>query len=113
MSRCSHCPRDGLACRGEEIPRLCELVRADGPAYHPAYRSRLDPSILEAPTSEGNFTAAPMPLDESLRLVALTRRCPYRSKAKCGCDGAAACALRGGADVSASTCWNCVRTHGV
>jgi hypothetical protein len=113
MSHCSHCPREGLACRGEQIARLCELVRPDGPAYQPAYVSRLAPSIRETTTPGGDSSPAPVPVAESLRLAAMSRRCLFRSTAKCGCDGAAACALRGGSDVPASTCWDCVRAYGV
>jgi len=52
-----------------------------------------------------------IPLSESVRLTRLVKQCPYRSKAACGCQGAAACALKGGADVPTAVCWECVKTY--
>ena len=43
MSRCDHCPRAGKPCEGESWPRLCELVDASGPDYHPEYLDALEP----------------------------------------------------------------------
>lgn len=104
------CPRcsQGLPCRGVDVPRLHELAAKDS-----RYLARLDPGCLDGTTSK---PAPPpsyptIPLAESMRLTALTRLCPYRSAPKCGCNGAAACALKGGVDVTIQTCWDCVKAY--
>ena len=111
MNHCPHCPRAGSDCRGIQIARLCELVDPGGPAYNAAYRAALAPADGEAPSTSADERTTYVPLAESLRLTALSRRCPFRSKPRCHCEGAAACALRGGADVSAHTCWECTRLY--
>jgi len=115
-SRCPHCPRAGQACRGEELARLCELVDPEHAAFNPAYREVLEPACRDAdnpdnPPDHPEWNIDQIPLAESLRLTALARGCPFRSQPACGCD-AAACALKRGADVSARTCWDCVRRYG-
>lgn len=136
--RCPHCPRGGLPCRGETAVRLCQLVDPAHLSFNPAYRSVLAPAGAEAndpnnPSSpndpdDRSTTRNPpihqnkidrehqnfehIPLNEAIRLTRLARGCPYRSPPSCGCAGGAACALKGGADVSASTCWDCIRRYG-
>jgi hypothetical protein len=114
---CEHCPRAGLPCRGETVVRLCQLVDPDHAAFNPAYRDVLEPANHEAdnPDILSNHPIRKtgyIPLAESLRLTVLARECPFRSKPACSCEGAAACALKGGVDVSAQTCWDCVRRYG-
>lgn len=99
--RCPHCPISG-PCRGENAARLCELVDPTHPAYNPAYLRVLVPTDPHR-----------VPLAESLRITEMAKRCPYRSPPACRCQGAAACGLRGGADVSAHECFDCVRVHGL
>ncbi|OJW19378.1 MAG: hypothetical protein BGO49_08595 [Planctomycetales bacterium 71-10] len=41
--RCPHCPRRGLPCDGEVIPRLCQLVDPSHPDHRPEYRAALAP----------------------------------------------------------------------
>ena len=109
---CPHCPRAGSDCRGIQIARLCELVDSESPAYNPAYRAVLVPADGEAAFPSADEQPGYVPLAESLRLTALSRQCLFRSKPRCHCEGAAACGLRGGADVSAHTCWDCARLYG-
>lgn len=116
-SRCPHCPRGGLPCRGEAIARLCQLVNPKHDAFNAAYRDILEPARNEAnnpnnPFDRSTRDVGQIPLTESLRLTAMARNCPFRSQPACGCEAAAACALKGGADVSAQTCWDCVRRYG-
>jgi hypothetical protein len=116
-SRCSHCPRAGLPCRGEEAVRLCELINPEHAAFNPAYRDVLAPTVHDPnnPDNPSNCHIRDInciPLAESLRLTALVRGCAFRSPPACGCQGAAACALKGGADVPTQTCWDCVRRYG-
>lgn len=116
-SRCPHCPRGGLPCRGEEVGRLCQLVNPEHAAFNPAYREVLEPAGFEAddpdnPSDRFTREIGHIPLAESLRLTALARGCPFRSQPACGCEAAAACALKRGADVSTQTCWDCVRRYG-
>lgn len=40
---CERCPL-ASKCRGEEIPRLCELIDPDHPDYEPAYIDALEPT---------------------------------------------------------------------
>jgi hypothetical protein len=39
MNHCFNCPvADNLACRGESVPRYCELIDPKNPAYNAAYK---------------------------------------------------------------------------
>jgi hypothetical protein len=93
------------------------LVDPEHAAFNPVYREVLEPASHE-PDDPANPSDRPareigqIPLAESLRLTALARSCPFRSRPACGCEAAAACALKRGADVSAQTCWDCVRRYG-
>ncbi|ODU02570.1 MAG: hypothetical protein ABS79_00175 [Planctomycetes bacterium SCN 63-9] len=85
--------------------------------FTPSYRNILSPlpayntNTRHIPHNPNISEADHIPLAEVRRLTALVRRCPFRSKPACGCQGAAACALKGGIDVSSHTCWDCVRRY--
>ncbi|MDE2100996.1 MAG: hypothetical protein KGL39_27365 [Patescibacteria group bacterium] len=101
--RCPTCPISG-PCRGETAVRICDLVNPAHADYRPSYLAVL--AVDESPQVD------PASLAETLRLTRLARGCLYRSPPSCSCEGAASCALKGGSDVSAATCWECVRAYG-
>jgi len=55
---------DAGPCRGEAVPRLCELVDPDGASYHPEYRAVLAEVEGDDPP-EGADAPEPSPASES------------------------------------------------
>lgn len=105
MSRCDHCPRVGSPCRGEHLPRLCELVDPSHPDHAPAYVSALEPPADAEPEPP-----PVVPLRESLRVRRLGgRNCPHGGRPKCGCSGMAWCGLLK-RDASLRDCLACLTT---
>lgn len=87
--RCGHCPRPGLPCRGEAVPRLCELVDPTSAGRRPEYLAAL--AIDEAPDP------APPPLPLAVAIEANRRgllNCPDAEPASCSCEGSAYCRRR-------------------
>jgi hypothetical protein len=99
MTRCIRCPVDAdRPCRGEAVPRFCELLDPAEPAYDPGYAQvveRLSAQDLDRPPPAATIAA--------LRAV---RACAFRSPGASSC-GCARCALRGGAEVSVGDCLEC------
>ncbi len=99
--KCPHCPQIG-PCRGESIPRLCQLVDPSRADHNPAYLRALGAQPKAAPV---------VPLAESARLTRLVKECPHRTvQTDLGC-GCSECALGKGRDgvVNQQECWECVR----
>lgn len=86
-TRCDHCPRVGVGpCRGESLPRLCELVDATGPAYRPEYLAALAPP--------DGVVVEPPRLPTAVAIEATRRgllNCPDGEPPDCSCEGAARC----------------------
>jgi hypothetical protein len=109
--RCDHCPVvPRRPCRGQTHRRLCELVDHRHPDFDAGYVA-----ILVALAAEARTPEPQPPAGETIRLLAIVKRCPFRSiDPGCGCSGAR-CALRPAAIavVSARECLDCVRQFGV
>lgn len=104
--RCPGCPlARGSSCAGIDVPRLCQLVDPNHASYDPSYLVALTFEAEEAPP------APRQPLGESLRLLRAVRACPHRTEQPgCGCNGGAACELRGSSAplVGLSDCFDCL-----
>jgi hypothetical protein len=103
--------------------RLCQLTDSASRDYRPGYLSSIQVHVASdewrVADSNGMKTHLPFATDhsplfevaEALDLVRRIRACPYRSQySKCGCSGAR-CALRRGAIVSYSECFQCSRRY--
>ena len=93
--KCPHCPRSGSACRGERVPRLCELVDPDHPDCRPEYLVTLETEPPEPPADHsagaGKVPPPPaypplVPLSISLRAAKFGGRyCPEADPPACSC----------------------------
>ncbi len=115
-ARCPNCPTaPGLHCAGTDVPRLCELVDPDHPAYNPAYLPLLTPGALVPGDDPRSKSPSPdLPNAAEMRsILNQMYACPYReSETDCGCGGLAHCGQgrgRGGL-VNHHDCISCLRT---
>lgn len=104
--QCPGCPlARGSSCAGIDVPRLCQLIDPDHASYDPSYLAALTFEAVPAPP------APRRPLSESLGLLRAVRACPHRTdQPACGCNGGAACELRGSSApmVSLYDCFDCL-----
>ena len=102
--KCGHCPRGGAACRGESVPRLCQLVDPSHPDHRPEYLSALEPTTPAYPPlatqarnlagAVGRFVASGLKTvskREYRRRRAICEGCPLYDAAQarctqCGCS---------------------------
>jgi hypothetical protein len=115
-NRCSRCPVAAESrCRGQKVPRLCELVDSADPAYNPAYVALLRLSDLDERVPSEKVGEPDRPtLAESLKLLHRMNDCPDRLvQSDCGCAGLARCARGRGRQgmVNHLDCFGCIKAN--